>query len=205
MFHKTRHTHMHAGGCGEGEGGWRGWRGRHGEGQGEARGGGGRGRGPGSEGGRMRRFFEQGDLRLVILGLIADAPAHGYELIRAIEDRVGGAYAPSPGVVYPTLTLLEETGLIEAAPTEGNKRLFRITDAGRAHLAERKPQHEELLARMDGVRAERTRGDFTPVIRAMHNLRTALRLRVGRGDVTAETVAAVAAAIDEVAAKVDRA
>ncbi len=199
MFHRMRHTHMHTGGCGEG-GGWRGWRGRSGEGRSESWGGGG-----GREGGRMRRFFEQGDLRLVILALIAEAPAHGYELIRAIEERVGGAYAPSPGVVYPTLTLLEETGLIEAAESDGNKRLFRITDAGTAHLAERKAQTDELLARMDGVRAERTRGDYTPVVRAMHNLRTALRLRLARGEVTAETVAAVAAAIDEVAAKVDRA
>lgn len=156
------------------------------------------------DGGRMRRFFEQGDLRLVILALIAEAPAHGYELIRMIEERVGGAYAPSPGVVYPTLTLLEETGLIEAAPTEGNKRLFRLTEAGRAYLAERQPQVAELMARMDGVRAERTRGDYTPVIRAMANLRTALRLRLARGEVTAATVAAAAAAIDEVAAKVDR-
>ncbi len=199
MFPRIRHTHMHTGGCGEGGGGWRGWRGRHGEGRSE----GGIGGGGGREGGRMRRFFEQGDLRLVILGLIADAPAHGYELIRAIEERVGGAYAPSPGVVYPTLTLLEETGLIEAAATEGNKRLFQITDSGRAYLTERKTQLDELMARMDGVREERTRGDYTPVIRAMHNLRTALRLRLARGHATAETVSAVAAAIDEVAAKVD--
>ena len=185
MFYRMRH-----GGCG-GVGG-NGRRSRWGGGE-EA-----------SGGGRMRRFFEQGDLRLLLLELIAERPRHGYDLIREIEARVGGAYAPSPGVVYPTLTLLDEMGLIEAQASEGAKRQWAITEAGRAHLAENRARVDELVARMDEVRSERERGDYTPVMRAMANLRTALRMRLARGEVTGETVRHVAAAIDEVAAKVDR-
>ena len=186
MFGRMHHARH---GCGhESPGGRHGWRGR----------------GPdGDDGRRMRRFFEQGDLRLVILALIAEAPRHGYELIREIEERVGGAYAPSPGVIYPTLTLLEDTGLIEAEATTSNRKRYAITDAGRAQLAEQRANVDSLMARMGEVRRERERGDFTPVMRAMANLRTAMRLRMARGGVTAETVRAVAALIDEVAAKVD--
>src|SRR5437763_6693299 len=67
------------------------------------------------------RVFEQGDLRLVILKLISEKPAHGYELIKQVEERLGGAYSPSPGVIYPTLTLLEELGYLTMAPGEGAK------------------------------------------------------------------------------------
>src|SRR5690606_25340682 len=68
--------------------------------------------GMGGRGGR-RRLFDGGELRLVLLKLIGDQPRHGYDLIREIEDKTGGAYAPSPGVIYPTLTLLADMGLIE--------------------------------------------------------------------------------------------
>lgn len=184
MFYRMRH-----GGCGtRSEQGGRGYRGGGGS----------------EEGGRMRRVFEQGDLKWVMLALIAERARHGYELIREIEERVGGAYAPSPGVVYPTLTLMEETGLIAATATEGNKRLFTITEAGTAELAAHAARVEELMARMGAIRDERTRGDYTPVVRAMANLRTALRLRMARGEVSAETVRAAATAIDELAARIDR-
>src|ERR1700744_6409234 len=82
---------------------------------------------------RPERVFEQGDLRLVLLKLIADQPRHGYELIKAVEDAGGGAYRPSPGGVYPTLTLLEELGYA-TAKEEGGKKLFSITPEGEAYL-----------------------------------------------------------------------
>ena len=69
-----------------------------------------------------RRMFESGELRLVLLKLIAEQPRHGYDLIRAIEEMTGGEYAPSPGVVYPTLTLLQDMGLIEEAAGEGRSQ-----------------------------------------------------------------------------------
>src|SRR6476660_7688778 len=106
------------------------------------------GRGGGRRGRRSRRMFESGELRLVLLKLIADEPRHGYDLIRAVEELTGGEYAPSPGVVYPTLTLLQDMGLIEEAPGEGPRKSFQINDAGRAHLEENADDVEELFERL---------------------------------------------------------
>jgi len=92
--------------------------------------------GSGRRGRRSRRMFESGELRLVLLKLIADEPRHGYDLIRAIEELTGGEYAPSPGVIYPTLTLLQDMGLIEEAKEKGPRKPFQVTDEGRKHLEE---------------------------------------------------------------------
>ncbi|MGH7022642.1 MAG: PadR family transcriptional regulator, partial [Caulobacteraceae bacterium] len=126
--------------------------------------------------GRRERRFGQGDLRYVLLQLIADKPSHGYELIKEIEDRFGGAYSPSPGVVYPTLTLLEELGHIRGLQSEGPRKAFEITDEGRAVLAQNKPTVEDIFRRMKET-AERL-GAQPPhqIVRAMENLRLALRL-----------------------------
>src|SRR3546814_7005192 len=94
-------------------------------------------------------MFESGELRLVLLKLIADQPRHGYDLIRAIEELTGGEYAPSPGVVYPTLTLLQDMGLIEEAEAEGPRKPFQVTDEGRTHLEEKAGEVEGLLERLD--------------------------------------------------------
>jgi DNA-binding PadR family transcriptional regulator len=86
--------------------------------------------------GRGGRMFEQGDLKLVILRLLEEKPRHGYEIIKELESRSAGAYSPSPGTVYPTLTLLEDMGYARAVPEEGGKKIYEITDEGRKHLAE---------------------------------------------------------------------
>jgi DNA-binding PadR family transcriptional regulator len=91
------------------------------------------GRGRRGRGGRM---FEQGDLKLVILRLLEEKPRHGYEIIKELEGRSGGAYSPSPGTVYPTLTMLEDMGYAKAVPEEGGKKIYEITDEGRKNLAE---------------------------------------------------------------------
>src|SRR5215813_5635313 len=88
----------------------------------------------GGRGGRMGRVFDHGDLRYVLLQLIADKPRHGYELIKAIEEKFGGMYSPSPGVIYPTLTLLEELGHVRQEAATGTKKLYSITPEGTAHL-----------------------------------------------------------------------
>src|SRR5205085_5536627 len=109
-------------------------------------------RGPrGRHGRRSRRMFEGGELRLVLLKLIADEPRHGYDLIRAIEDLTGGEYAPSPGIIYPTLTLLQDMGLIEEAAGEGARKPFQATDEGRAHLEEIGRAHVELQSQSNLV------------------------------------------------------
>lgn len=95
--------------------------------------GGGRG-GPGDMF-RAGRVLADGDLKLITLSLLAEAPRHGYDIIKALEERSSGIYSPSPGVVYPTLTFLEEAGYA-SSEAEGNKKVFSITEAGKAHLEE---------------------------------------------------------------------
>jgi DNA-binding PadR family transcriptional regulator len=101
--------------------------------------------------GRWRggRMFEQGDLRYVILRLLEEKPRHGYEIIKALEERFGGAYAPSPGTVYPTLQLLEDLGYarVSTTPEEG-KKVYEITEAGRAHLAENRETVDNIFERI---------------------------------------------------------
>tara|TARA_R110002124_G_scaffold262626_4_gene428748 strand:+ start:28 stop:570 length:543 start_codon:yes stop_codon:yes gene_type:complete len=155
-------------------------------------------------GGRRRRAFEQGDLRLVILNLIAEQPRHGYDVIKAIEENFGGTYSPSPGVVYPTLTLLEDQGFATVTP-EGTKKLYSVTEEGRAFLETNKTSVEALSDRMD--RARRTfGGGLAPEIqRALQNFRAAFELRLERNAMTSETITTIAKAIDDAAAAVERA
>jgi DNA-binding PadR family transcriptional regulator len=152
----------------------------------------------------LRRFFAHGDLRLVILRLIAEKPRHGYEIIKEIEDRVAGAYSPSPGVIYPTLTLLEELGYVVVSPGEGARKLHEITEAGTAFLAANGPAVEALFARMQAASAARGDGPAPQILRAMENLRLALRLRLGRGPLTDDQVTAVTTALDTAAVTVER-
>ncbi|WP_294235941.1 PadR family transcriptional regulator [uncultured Sphingomonas sp.] len=161
--------------------------------------GGGRGRG-----GRRGRMFDGSELRLVLLKLIADEPRHGYDLIREIETMTGGAYAPSPGVIYPTITLLDEMGFIEEQRSEGAKKRFAATDAGRTHLAENAELVETLVARLRALAEHRERTDSAPIRRAMIGLKIALGEKFGRGDASKETAHDVAAMIDELAQKVER-
>ncbi|MFW2852235.1 PadR family transcriptional regulator [Sphingomonas sp. TX0543] len=161
--------------------------------------------GHGGGGGRGKRMFDGGELRLVLLKLIADEPRHGYELIRAVEELTGGEYAPSPGIVYPTLTLLDEMGFIadQASGDEKRKR-YAATDEGRAHLEENREQVEALIERLENVGERRQRTDGAPIRRAMGNLRVALEHRLTKGDFSQDTLHDVAALIDEVAQKIER-
>jgi DNA-binding PadR family transcriptional regulator len=153
----------------------------------------------------LGRFFAHGDLRLVILHLIAEKPRHGYEIIKAIEEQVGGAYSPSPGVIYPTLTLLEELGHVTVSPGEGAKKLHTITPEGRAYLDAYRPAVEALLARMAEASRTHGGGPAPQILRAMENLRLALRLRLARGPLSEAEANTVAAAIDAAATGVERA
>jgi DNA-binding PadR family transcriptional regulator len=158
----------------------------------------------GRRGRRARRIFESGELRLVLLKLISEQPRHGYDLIRAIEEMTGGEYAPSPGIVYPTLTMLQDMGFIEEAPGESGRKPFQITEAGTAHLEENREEAEELIERLKGLSPARHPEGGSPVWRAMRNLGMAIRNRLQHGDVTDETVHELAALIDDFAQRVER-
>ncbi|WP_239019646.1 PadR family transcriptional regulator [Sphingomonas suaedae] len=161
--------------------------------------------GEGRGGGRgRRRVFAGDELRLVLLALIADKPRHGYDLIREIEERTGGAYAPSPGVVYPTLTLLADMDHIAEQAAEGAKKLYAITPAGEAHLAENAEEVAQLMGRLAELGTQREKSDRSPVRRAMGNLKMAVMQRLNDDDVDQETAHAIVDIIDAAARKVER-
>lgn len=138
------------------------------------------GLGGGGGGGRGGRIFGPGDLRLVLLAAIREKPRHGYELIKELEQKFSGSYAPSPGSVYPTLTLLEELGQIRSKASEGTKRLFEITADGDAFLRENESALKSALARLD-MAARAVSGEIPPpdLHHAMHTLKAALHFHRG--------------------------
>ena len=118
--------------------------------------------------GRAGRMFEQGDLKYVILQLIAEKPRHGYDIIKALEERSNGAYSPSPGTVYPTLTMLEEMGYVNATAEEGGKRVYQITPEGTQYLAANIGTVESIFERI----TQAVEPFFSPT---MADVRTAMR------------------------------
>jgi len=136
---------------------------------------------PGRERGeRGPRVFAPGDLKLLLLALIAEQPCHGYDLIRQIESMFGGAYSPSPGVIYPTLTFLEESEMILGEAEAGKKR-YTITDAGRQSLVEQAVALDGVRMRIEVSKRSLSGHDRPPEIHeAVHNLRHALQMHNGR-------------------------
>ena len=159
-------------------------------------------------GGGRERFFEGGDLQLVILSLLAEKPSYGYELIKAIEDRMGGGYAPSPGVVYPTLTLLEERGFAEIEPSEGNRKTYRITQAGRAELQKEAGRLADLTDRLEEGKERFGQGRSPKLRRAFLELRQAvlrvgLRARESRSKISEEQINKITEAIQQAVRTID--
>ncbi len=163
---------------------------------------------PGGWGGHRRRdrkrMFEGGELRLVLLKLIADEPRHGYDLIRAIEGLTGGHYAPSPGVVYPTLTMLTDMGLIEEAAGDGPRKAFQATAEGRALLTEKGDEIEALFERLEELVPDARDAAGPAIGRAVKNLMTALSHRIGRDGLDEELLLEIAAILDEAAQRIER-
>jgi DNA-binding PadR family transcriptional regulator len=158
----------------------------------------------GMHGGRMRRVFDQGDLRYVLLRLIADSPRHGYELIKAIEEKFGGTYSPSPGVIYPTLTLLEELGYIRPESAEGARKQYAITPEGTGFLAVNQAVVDQIFARMAEIGRAYAGGPAPEIRRAMQNLEAALTIRLGRGPLVEGEVGAITAILDHAAGEIER-
>ena len=175
--------------------------GRHGRWGHHRHGGGRHGHGRDQDGGDMMRagrMLAQGDLRLLALALIAEQPRHGYEIIKVLEEKTSGWYAPSPGIVYPTLTYLEEANYV-TAQADGAKKLYTITHEGRAYLEENRAFVDAVLERLEAVGArvsarrenedgEGRHGPRVPrlVRAALENLREVAAERL-KGDADAET------------------
>jgi DNA-binding PadR family transcriptional regulator len=150
---------------------------------------------------REGRMFGSGDLRYVILQLISEKPSYGYEIIKSIQERLGGNYAPSPGVVYPMLTMLEEMGHASVIP-EGTRKLYTITEEGAKSLAENKDMVDALFARIENLRQEYNRQRPQQIERAVENLRMALRMKMG--SLTQEQINTVTDILDAAAKQIER-
>ncbi|CNF86785.1 PadR family transcriptional regulator [Yersinia frederiksenii] len=146
-------------------------------------------------GDKMHRLFEHGDLRVVLLALLDKKPSHGYELIKAIEEASSGLYVPSPGVIYPTLTLLEEQDFVTPVATGNGRKSYQITAAGKAELQQNQEMVDIIFSRLAQVN-RRPEGNLAEGISdAMHRLRHILRSNMVRSDVTPEQVVRINAAL----------
>jgi DNA-binding PadR family transcriptional regulator len=155
-------------------------------------------------GGRRRRMFDSGQLRFVILQLVADTPRHGYDIIKALEERLGGLYTPSAGVIYPTLALLEDQGFVTVAPAESHKKLYTITPEGSAFLEENRAFVDAVNARMAGP-GDSHHGHHAPELReGLHVLKVAIRSRLRAGALDAEKIKLIKAILSQAAADVEK-
>ena len=163
----------------------------------------------------LKRLFAHGDLRFLILSLVAEKPRHGYDLIKEISDRVAGAYSPSPGVIYPTLSMLEDLGWVTVNSDHGTKKLHVITEEGRLALKVNQPLLDDIFGRMDEARAAQRaalKGDdsevpsaHTSINHARKALKTALRRRADDEALSEGQVVAIVTALLDAADRIENA
>lgn len=144
-------------------------------------------------GGRANRLFDYGELRLLILAMVAERPRHGYELIKEISDRFEGRYCPSPGVIYPTLAWLEDMGYVTILAADSGRKLTNLTPEGAAFLTANRAAADELLVRE--LPMGRPEGIPPKIEAAMDALKAALRARSEGGLADATEIEDIAAAI----------
>ena len=162
-------------------------------------GGGGRKRG----GGRGGRIFEQGDLKYVILQLLAAKPRHGYEVIKELEEKFGGHYAPSAGTVYPTLSLLEDLGYATVTPEEGGKKVYTITEEGRKYLEQNRTAVDDIFERIAEFGASFLSDSMGDINRAMAGVGRAAYASANRYFRDKEKVAKVREVLERAAREID--
>jgi DNA-binding PadR family transcriptional regulator len=151
---------------------------------------------------RMHRLFEHGELRLVLLALVGRKPSHGYELIKAIEQASCGVYVPSPGVIYPTLTLLEEQDFLLANLGENGRKSYTLTDAGRDEIAKYQPTIDAIFIRL--AQAENSSGNLADgIAESMHQLKSVLRANMLRSDASAQQISDVNRIIADAAKQIE--
>jgi DNA-binding PadR family transcriptional regulator len=178
--------------------------GRHGRPFDEGFGGFGPGRfGHGHGFGGRERLFDGGELKLVILKLLAEQPSYGYQLIKAMEERLAGGYTPSAGVIYPTLTLLEEEGLAASTVSEGNKKVYSLTEEGRQFMEANKERIGEVFQRIEAVGERFSRRRSPELMEAFSNLRHAIGARMWRRNLTPEQVKKIAEAVNAAAKAIE--
>ena len=162
------------------------------------------GDGPSGRTAPRRRRFGAEALRYLLLHLLKSEPRHGYDLIKAIEGMSAGLYSPSPGMIYPTLTLLADQGLISEVAGEESRRRYTITDAGLAALDAAEAQVKDVLARLAELAGAARDDETQPLRTAMRALKDAARARMAADDADADTAKGVAEILDDAAVKIGK-
>jgi DNA-binding PadR family transcriptional regulator len=152
---------------------------------------------------RGGRFFGHGDLKLVILSLLDERPRHGYDIIKAIEEKSGGMYQPSAGTVYPTLTLLEEMGFARSSADEGGKRIYVITEAGQQHLAEHRTTVDDIFSRIARTGAGLTSDAMQEMTKAFRHVARATYSQASHRLDDHEFLKGIAKVLNDAAAAID--
>jgi DNA-binding PadR family transcriptional regulator len=153
--------------------------------------------------GGRERLFDAGDIKLVILRLLSEEPSYGYQLMKTMEQRLAGGYTPSAGVIYPTLTMLEEEGLISASTSEGSKKVYSVTPQGLEFLEANKQRIGELFMRLEEAGEEFRRGRSPELMKAFMNLRGAIWARLARGNATPEQIQKLSEIVHRAAKEID--
>ncbi|ELY5879717.1 PadR family transcriptional regulator [Cronobacter sakazakii] len=158
----------------------------------------------GPDGHRRPRFFGNGELRLVMLDILCAGESHGYELIKAIETLTAGHYAPSPGVVYPTLDALAAQGFVVLHDEENGRKKIAITDAGRAWLGENREALDHIQARMRARAIGHKLRKDPQMKRALDNMKAVLDLKVNQAEISPETLKQIIGIIDRAALEISQ-
>ncbi|HBV40035.1 MAG TPA: transcriptional regulator [Erwinia sp.] len=149
-------------------------------------------------------MLDGSDVRLLLLHFIAQGAAHGYELIKTIEDLSRGEYSPSPGLIYPNLTLLEEMDCIESRDPQAARKAYSLTRHGERQLAEGQETLHFIINRLSSMAILVNNRSIPEVERAIHNMRTALNMRLSQPDLAKQTLHDIIDALDEAARKIER-
>ncbi|MGL4861290.1 MAG: PadR family transcriptional regulator [Enterobacteriaceae bacterium] len=152
---------------------------------------------------KLHRLFEHGDLRFVLLALLDRQSSHGYELIKAIEKASSGLYTPSPGVIYPNLTFLEEQGLIQSVDSEKGRRSLQITTAGKEQLEENQSAVDAIFEKLAQVGTGQHGSLASDIEEAIHRLKKLLRHNLVNRQLSTQQISAIAATLNEAVQQIE--
>lgn len=163
------------------------------------------GRGKGQGGRQLKRMFDHGDLRVLLLSMISKKPSHGYEIIKEIDEASSGLYVPSPGVIYPTLTLLEEQDLLVATIAEKGRKNYSITSEGTAFLAEHKDIDANIQKKLAYARdlSQNAGGVSEEIESAVGKLKAVLRHKLVLKELSVERAGRIASILNEAVEKIE--
>lgn len=153
---------------------------------------------------RREKMLDAADIRLLVLHFLSLNPAHGYELIKAIEELSKGEYTPSPGIIYPNLTLLEEMECIAVLDAQATRKAYRLIDKGFELLQQEQAALEIIVQRLTSMAVLVNNRSLPDVERAIHNMKTALNVRLSQEGISQDALYAIIDALDDAAKKIER-